>query len=127
MIQLRNRNNGTLLEVKRNKFVLSNNDGLHIIQKETVVYVKADGNYCAVICKGGRKITCAQTLKAVASKINMPSFYRIHQSFYINFSCVTCIAGDFSMITIDGDIHLPVSRSRRSGFRTFVATFIACA
>lgn len=79
------------------------------IELSDILYVESVGNYVS-FCTGSKKIIAYLTLKSLESQLPADEFIKIHQSYLVNCSKITALAGN--AITI-GDKSLPISRNYR--------------
>lgn len=98
---------------KGSKLIISNSDGHHFIDSDTILYLKSDGNYCTVFLIGGRKIVCSRTMKSIFLELNQHQFIRSHNSIVFNWKKVQYINHSISEAKLEGGIVVPISRARK--------------
>jgi DNA-binding LytR/AlgR family response regulator len=67
------------------------------IKAEDIDYVKADGNYLDVYCKG-EKYIIRETLKSFSEQLNTSTFLQVHKSYIINLKKISAIANTSILI-----------------------------
>lgn len=72
--------------VKKEKLILKTTEHIHIINKEEIIRIEADGNYCSFFIADGRKVFVSRSIKDYEDMLTGGSFYRIHKSHIINIS-----------------------------------------
>ena len=79
---------------------------------DDIYWIKADGNYCDIVCKG-RAYTVCVNLKQFEERLGLAQFIRVHRSYLVNLTHVTEFGEHF--IFID-DESIPIGRSHREEF-----------
>jgi two-component system LytT family response regulator len=59
---------------------------MDFVDASDILYCNSDSNYTHVIATDGRKYTLSRTLKDVEQMLLPMDFFRIHQSYLINFN-----------------------------------------
>jgi two-component system, LytTR family, response regulator len=89
---------------------------------DDIIRLESCGNYSFVFLKNGERILTAQNLKLFEEILPEHLFFRIHQSFIINTSCLKKIIkdeGDFVLMT--DSIKIPIARRRKDDFMKLIA------
>ena len=100
-----------------NKRLSINVDGkIVFLSADEILYCEGDGNYTSIFLENGEKLFITQTLKKLEDKLDMTSFFRVHNSYIINLSKVReYLKMDAYLILTNGK-HIPVSRNKKTEF-----------
>jgi two-component system LytT family response regulator len=93
------------------RLAIATADATYIVKHHEILYCQAEGNYCTIVRTDGSKLLVSKTLKAVCQALADDSFIRTHQSFLVHRNYVREVRTD--AVVLDGQIVVPVSRSRR--------------
>ena len=72
-------------------FIIHTNNSIHIIRPSEIIMVQGDGSYSSIYLIDGRKITSSKNLGHFVKLLDHSRFFRTHQSYLINLSCVKSI------------------------------------
>jgi len=101
-------------ENKDKTLILNTGDGWHKVQIDDIIYIASDNNYCTFHLVGGTKVMVHKSLKYYESALADAQFYRCHQSYLINMSCLQKIEKKEGLrAVLKGDGVVPVARNRR--------------
>ena len=96
----------------KNRLVVTQSDGMHLIPHDQIVYLKSDGNYTHIHLINGNNLMASRTLKHFAAQLPTQDFIRIHQRYFVAIHQIARI--NFSstgfLILSDGT-ELSVSRT----------------
>ncbi len=93
---------------------------LDIYKYDEILYLKAHGRYTSFnLVDGNSKIAC-KNLGSYENILDSYSFFRIHNSYIINYNYLKKINNHNSCELID-NLELPISRRRRESFKFFVS------
>lgn len=106
----------------RSKMVISTREGYFLIEKASIRYVEANGNYCFIHIKNRHKILYSKPLKYIESKLGSHQFCKIHQSYLVNVHSITFVDPSFSRVQLECGQTLPVSRSKKETLRLCIRT-----
>jgi two-component system LytT family response regulator len=96
------------------KIAFSTNTGYIIKELSTVVYAKAISNYTEFYFEDRDKLLTTKTLLIFEKMLESFGFFRIHQSYLVNFKFVTKFdSEDLQLYLSNGEV-LPVSNRRKS-------------
>ncbi len=104
---------------KQNKrFAVPTMEGLIMVDSETILYCESDSAYCKIFFKTpGKPLVISKTLKEVEEVLQGLDFCRIHNSYFINMTCVqSYIRGEGGEVVLNNGVHLPVSRTKKKDF-----------
>lgn len=95
--------------------------GTQLIEKNTILYVKAEASYCNIQMANGKTITVSKPLKYIEQQVeNCPSFTKIHKSFIVNRDFVKSLDRTTHEVILKNEEKLPISRSNiKSVFEAF--------
>ncbi len=101
------------------KLILKNNEAVHLLDVEQIIYVKADNNYSVFYIEDGREIMVSKSLKVYDQKLSNYGFFRIHQSHLVNQKYIVAFNKRDETLTLSKNIILPVSQSKRRQLLTY--------
>lgn len=99
------------------KVAIPTDAGFEFIKMNTILYCKADSNYCQIVCAGDKKITLSKTLKYVEELLPKSIFIRIHKSYLVNLNYVSRFnkTNELNLELVNGE-RLPVSVRKKEEF-----------
>lgn len=101
---------------RNRKIVLRDQESLHIVPVEDILYLQADGSYCHFYLKGNRVLTISSHMKPYVSALE-GVFGRPHNSYLVNLEQVKRFdKQEGGKVIISNDIEIPVSRRRKDDF-----------
>lgn len=107
-----NLNNGSM-----SKIALPISDGILFVSVDDILYLTADGAYTEVNLANESKVIVSRKLKFFEDLlIKRKNFFRIHRSYLINLNHVAKYNRTESMVTLENNISLPVSKERKKEF-----------
>lgn len=105
-----------------NKIAIPSNEGTMFIDKENIVYFKADSSYCSLHLNSNKQIVVSKPLKYFADKLEIEQiFLRPHKSYLVNSSYIEQIKNDNGgeLILKNGD-PIPIARSKKNEICDFL-------
>jgi two-component system LytT family response regulator len=89
----------------------------YFINKNDILYFKAEGAYSKIYMADGSLITISKNLKSLENQLSSEYFFRIHHSYTINLLYVVCYKnnGDNYVVMVNGE-QVPLARSRKTAF-----------
>ena len=86
--------------------------GYELVDKEDIIYCKAEGNYTLVLFLKGQSLLISRKLKDTSASLEDNWFVRIHQSYLVNmrFARKYLRKSGGQLVMSDGAI-LPISKS----------------
>ncbi len=103
------------------KIALPMGDGLLFINIADLVVLEADGSYTTVYMNDGSKIVVSKKLKFFEDLLeNRTGFYRPHRSFIININFIKKYIRGESILIMDNNVQVSVSREKKSEFDTLL-------
>lgn len=104
-----------ILNHEKNQIVVKNNQDIHTINLDEVVYFESNLRKITAKLCDGEEISFYEKLSDLQGKINSTSFVRCHRSFLTNMLYVKSISGN-DIIT-KKDFHIPISKKYNSDIR----------
>lgn len=102
-------------EVK--KIALPMSDGLLFVDVNEIIFFEADRAYTHVFLKNGSKITVSKAMRVFEDVLNnRPFFFRPHRSYLINLNYMKKYNKGESLIIMDNNINVSVSREKKQDF-----------
>lgn len=99
------------------KIALPMSDGLLFVDVNQIIFFEADRAYTHVFFKNGSKITVSKPMRTFEDILeNRPFFFRPHRSHLINLNYMKRYNKGDSVITMDNNIDIPISRERKQDF-----------
>lgn len=87
VIQSSNPEQSSVLKARnifKDRVAIPNGSTIDYLKPEEIVFVQADGSYCEIHLKNGRKMTVAKPLKFLVERIRSDQFLRAHRSYLVN-------------------------------------------
>jgi len=102
---------------KISKLTLHSSDGVHIINIQEIIYLKADGQYTHFYLKDGASKTSSRNLKEYEEILTEHGFFRAHHSYLINMNEVKkYVRGDGGSALMSNGLEIDVSKRRKEDF-----------
>ena len=96
------------------KIALPTMHGYELIPLNNIMYCESKSNYTDVRLNNGQHLVISRTLKEIEELLDMPPFFRIHNSYLVNLQyAIRYIKGDGGNLVINSDISIPVSRNKK--------------
>ena len=97
-----------------NKIAFPIEDGYELVKTNSILYCKADSNYCTVVCIDRKNIILSKTLKYIEDLLPKTIFQRVHKSFLVNLNYVNKFQkiNDLNIELTTGEI-IPVSTRQK--------------
>lgn len=100
---------------------VSTSTGLIILNKEDVVYIRADGRYSELTCSDGKHYTVCKNIGEYEEELKQDKFFRVHKSYLVNCRHVVKINssdGGFAMMSNSKEIE--ISKRKKAEFIQFL-------
>lgn len=115
MQELESIQNSFVAENKR--LALPNIQGLDIQDAGDILFINAEGNYCFIHLKSGKKILVSKNIQHYEESLSTELFYRLHMSFIVNMKHVSqYIKGRGGHVIMADSNKIPVASRRKDGF-----------
>jgi len=99
------------------KIALPVSNGLQFIETDRIAYFEADRVYTHIFLTNNSKLTITKPLRVFEEMLdNRPFFFRPHRSYLINIHHIQKYLRGESIIVMDGNQNIPVSRERKADF-----------
>lgn len=96
------------------KIALNTGSGYVVKEINDIVYAKASSNYTELSFQNKDKILASKTLLVFEKMLEGYGFFRIHQSYLVNFKYVQKFDSEYLQIELTTSEKLPVSNRKRS-------------
>ena len=97
------------------KITIPLEDKLMFLNPSDIIYCNSDGNYCKIHTHE-QSYLISKTLKYVGDLLPNSMFFRIHQSYIVNFENIHAFDRSTNYVLLSNGKELPVSRSKRNDF-----------
>lgn len=99
------------------RLILSNSDGMHVIEIEDIIHCASSDNYTKFYIKNKKPILISKTLKEYEELLGPHGFERIHQSHLINMNYVkSYYKKEGFFVVLKDETKLPVSQRKKEKF-----------
>ena len=102
------------------KLVLKNLETVHVVGLYEILYIESDNNYSNFHLRDRRKILISKTLKSFEEKLRNENFFRVHQSYIVNLSCVSAFDKKNDTVMLLENICIPVAQRKRKELIEFL-------
>ena len=90
---------------------------MDFVDASDILYCNSDSNYTHVVATDGRKYTLSRTLKDVEQMLLPMDFFRIHQSYLINFNYLRkYLRDDGGYVVMSDGKTIPIAKRRKEEF-----------
>ncbi len=96
-------------EFKPKKIVLTDLEGVHVIDVPEILWCHANGSYTEFQLANGDKKMVSKHLKTYENMLHKHNFYRIHRSYLINANAIIKIDRAQGVVQMKNNLQLPVS------------------
>jgi len=115
MLELDTMEASTASDTKR--LALPNVQGLEIQDTGDILFIKAEGNYCFIHLKSGKKILVSKNIQHYEESLSTEMFYRLHKSYIVNMKLISqYIKGRGGHVIMADSTKIPVASRRKDGF-----------
>ena len=97
--------------MKDNIFVRSNSV-LVKVEQEDIHFINAEGNYCIVNTKGGKKYAVKISLTSFMEQLNGDDFAQVHRGYIVQLNLIDSVDTVNSMLSVNG-ASIPMGRKFR--------------
>ena len=99
------------------RLALPSGRSMDFVEASDIIYCNAESNYTHIIFPEGRKYTLAKTLKDVEQMLMSPEFFRVHQSYLINFKYLKkYLRDDGGYVVMSDGKTIPIAKRRKDEF-----------
>lgn len=99
------------------RILLKTAESHHLVDIKTIIYCESDKNYTTFYLENNKEIIISKTLKEYDEMLNDQGFFRVHQSYLINFSQIDHYSkksGGFAVMKNGHEV--PVSSRKKEEF-----------
>lgn len=98
-----------------NKVILSDQESIHIVKIEEIIFCRAEGSYTMFQLTNGRSILTSQNLKEYESLLGGYRFIRPHHSFLINMNHILELKKiDGGLLVMTDRTQIPISSRKKA-------------
>jgi two-component system, LytTR family, response regulator len=83
------------------------------INLEEVAYFQASESYSIIVWPNGKTHMLARPLKRYSLNLEANGWCRIHRSYMVNPTFVTCISADRDYVCLENGEELPIARRKQ--------------
>lgn len=109
--------NKTQVKSKPSTISVNSTNGIIFLNKEDIVYIKADGRYSEIHCRDERSYTICKNIGEYEDELASDFFFRVHKSYLINCKHVVKIkstdGGFVEMINLK---EIEISKRKKTEF-----------
>jgi len=99
------------------KIAIPLKDGLTFVNINEILFVEADRAYSKIFLNNGSKYTVSKPMRIFEDiLIDHPAFFRPHRSFLINLNHITKYNRGESLITMENNSLIAISRDKKQSF-----------
>jgi two-component system LytT family response regulator len=99
------------------KLPLPTAEGLVFVNKNDILYCKAESNYTEITLADNKKYLVSRTLKEYDDILSDQNFFRIHHSYLINLNGIKkYVRGEGGYVIMNNDTSLDVSKRKKEAF-----------
>lgn len=103
--------------MKSPRIALPSGRGMDFVDANEIMYCNAESNYTHIILTNNRKYTIAKTLKDVELMLEALNFFRVHQSYLINFGFMQrYLRDDGGYVVMSDGKQIPIAKRRKEEF-----------
>jgi two-component system LytT family response regulator len=100
---------------KKGKIIVPTQKELLLVDVDTILFCKAEGGYTSIYMNTNKIILSSKDLKTYQGILQDFAFFRIHDSYLVNYTHITSILSD-NFVQLSNQTTIPLSRRRRSEF-----------
>ena len=102
---------------KSPRIALPSGRGMDFVEASDIMYCNAESNYTHVMLTGNKKYTLSKTLKDVEEMLGSLDFFRVHQSYLINFNYLQrYLRDDGGYVVMRDGTSIPIAKRRKEEF-----------
>lgn len=102
-----------------NTLAVSTGEGWIFLKLKEISHLSSNGGYTTFFTKQGEKHMVAKTIKDYEALLPGEHFFRVHQSYIVNFQYVKkVLKEDGAVILMEDDTKIPLSRRKKEAFIT---------
>jgi two-component system LytT family response regulator len=99
------------------RIALNTADGMIMVKPDMIVRCQSLSNYTRIFLDDGKSLVVTKTLKEVEETLSNYSFYRIHNSHFINLNHIQrYVKQDGGYVVMTDNEEIAIARNRKDGF-----------
>lgn len=103
------------------KIALPMSDGLVFVDVNNIITFEADRAYTHIYMNNGSKVTVSKPMGSFEEMLReRTQFYRPHRSHFININCIKKYIKGESLIVMDNNMNVAISRERKQDFENLL-------
>jgi len=96
------------------KIALPTMHSYELVPLNNIVVCESNNNYTNVRLNNGQHFLISKTLKQIEDLLDMPPFFRVHNSFLVNLQyAIRYMKGEGGYLVLNNDMTIPVSRAKK--------------
>lgn len=96
------------------KIALPTMHSYELVPLNNIMVCESNNNYTNVRLNNGQNILISKTLKQIGDLLDMPPFFRVHNSFLVNLQyAIRYVKGEGGYLVLNDDMTIPVARSKK--------------
>ena len=96
------------------KIALPTMHGYELVPLNNIIVCESNNNYTDVRLNNGQHFLISKTLKQIEDLLDMPPFFRVHNSFLVNLQyAIRYVKGEGGYLVLNNDMTVPVARSKK--------------
>ena len=109
------------IENSSSTVILKTMDAIHHVEKEKIIRVESEGNYCNFYIEGRKPIMVSKCMKEMENSMGGLPFIRVHQSHLVNINYIkSFIKQSNGNILLHNGTEVPVSRRKKEHLLSFL-------
>lgn len=93
---------------------IKNDKGVYSVLIDEIFYLEVNAKKNVVVYTRDKEIECYQSLTRMAERLDLPNFYRCHNSYLVNMDYIAYVEKD--TIRLRSGVEIPLSKHRRKEF-----------
>lgn len=102
------------LREKDHTLHIKNDRGVYSVLIDEIFYLEVNAKKNVVVYTRDKEIECYQPLTRMAERLDLPNFYRCHNSYLVNMDYIAYVERD--TIRLRSGVEIPLSKHRRKEF-----------
>lgn len=115
--------NDFIKKINDKKVFVKDNKNSYVISKEEIMYIEVTGKYSTVFTEK-KSYKLKLSMKEIEKNLNSRNFFKCHRSFLINLKKVEELSEKDSVIKINNDINIPISRNKIKEFKSKILEIV---
>jgi two-component system LytT family response regulator len=96
------------------KIALPTLHSFELVPLNNIMFCESKSNYTNLYLNNGQHMVVSRTLKEMEEVLDMPPFFRVHNSFLVNLQfAIRYIKGEGGYLVLNNDTSIPVARPKK--------------